>query len=235
MKAVKDVVMRNPPKGLSRKLKLKSNPTDDSLKMIEAQVDKLSRFTVLAMITPRNGGLAQKKPFLFEIGLGGGDIRAQYEYAKSALGTEMKASSIFEAGSFVDVHAVSKGKGFEGVISRMGVKRKSHKSNKTVREVASIGPWHPPNVMYTVPRAGQKGVHQRTEYNKRIISFGNAAEAPITPKGGLLHFGDIKGEYLLLEGSVPGPPKGLVRLRTPIRPVKMKGEAPKILEVASVR
>lgn len=42
-----------------------------------------------------------------------------------------------------------------------------------MREVASLGPISPSNVMYSVPRAGQMGFHQRTEYDKRIMVMGN--------------------------------------------------------------
>merc|ERR1711971_510994 len=35
-------------------------------------------------------------------------------------------------------------------------------------KVACIGAWHPSRIQYTVPRAGQKGYHHRTEINKKI-------------------------------------------------------------------
>ncbi len=54
-----------------------------------------------------------------------------------------------------------------------GVKKKQHKSRKTVREVGSLGPISPQSVMYTVPRSGQTGFHQRVEYDKRIMVMGN--------------------------------------------------------------
>ncbi len=68
----------------------------------------------------------------------------------------------------MDVIGITKGKGFEGPVTRFGIKRKQHKSRKSVRAVGVIGPWHPAAVMYTVARAGQHGFHQRTETGKRI-------------------------------------------------------------------
>ena len=44
--------------------------------------------------------------------------------------------------------------------------------------------------MWTVPRAGQTGFHQRTEYDKRIMVMGNADDEKlkINPEGGYKHF-----------------------------------------------
>jgi large subunit ribosomal protein L3 len=73
----------------------------------------------------------------------------------------------------VDTIAITKGKGIQGPVKRWGIKRLPHKSRKTVRGVGSIGPWTPGTVMYSVPRAGQMGFHQRTEYNKQILKIGD--------------------------------------------------------------
>ncbi|RLI21750.1 50S ribosomal protein L3, partial [Candidatus Bathyarchaeota archaeon] len=42
----------------------------------------------------------------------------------------------------------------------------------------------------------------------------------VTPKGGFVRYGIVKGPYILIEGSVPGPKKRLIRLRYPARPPK---------------
>ena len=39
-------------------------------------------------------------------------------------------------------------------------------------KVACIGAWHPSRIQSTVPRAGQKGYHHRTEINKKIYRIG---------------------------------------------------------------
>ena len=54
----------------------------------------------------------------------------------------------FFLGLSVDVAAITKGKGWQGVITRYGAKRKQHKSRKTVRELGSLGPISPQYVMY---------------------------------------------------------------------------------------
>ena len=46
------------------------------------------------------------------------------------------------------------------------------KTHKGLRKVACIGAWHPSRIQFTVPRAGQKGYHHRTEINKKIYRMG---------------------------------------------------------------
>ena len=152
---------------------------------------------------------------------------------KELLGKEIKINQVFEAGSAVDTAAITKGKGWEGPITRWGVKRKQHKSRKSVREVGSLGPISPQYVMYTVPRAGQRGLHQRVEYNKKIMVMDNTENIKyeINPKGGFKHFGNVNGDFIVLRGSVPGTYKRLIKLRTQIRNSPSKITKPNILEV----
>jgi large subunit ribosomal protein L3 len=88
--------------------------------------------------------------------------------------------------------------------------------------------------MYTVARQGQRGFHQRTEYNKRILIMSDTekdGQKSINPSGGFKHFGLVKGEYIVVRGSVPGVAQRLVRMRQPIRNVPKKVLEPKVLEV----
>jgi large subunit ribosomal protein L3 len=78
--------------------------------------------------------------------------------------------------------------------------------------------------------AGQLGFQTRTELNKRILKIGENGEE-INPKGGFKNYGIVKTNYLLLEGSVPGPKKRLVRLRAAIRPPKIRFLVPEIKEI----
>jgi len=113
------------------------------------------------------------------------------------------------------------------------VKKKQHKSRKSVREVGSLGPISPQNVMYTVPRAGQRGFHQRIEYSKRIMIMSNTEknEIKINPDGGYKHFGLVNGDFVIVKGSVPGTYRRLIKLRSQIRNVPSKILKPNILEV----
>jgi large subunit ribosomal protein L3 len=66
--------------------------------------------------------------------------------------------------------------------------------------------------MYSVPRAGQTGFHQRTEYNKQVVKIGQEGK-DVTPKGGFIRYGEIKAEYVMLSGTVPGPARRAITLR----------------------
>ncbi|WGI17235.1 50S ribosomal protein L3 [Methanonatronarchaeum sp. AMET-Sl] len=169
-------------------------------------------------------GIPKKKPDMMEIPLGG-TLESQIEYAKKILGEKIKVSEIFENGVYVDVSAVTKGKGTEGPVKRWGVKiqdRKSQRKGKG-RHIGNLGPWHPTHVRWQVPQTGQKGYHQRTELNKRILMIDEDA-SKINPDGGFTQYGEIENEYILLKGSVPGPTKRMVRIRDAIRPKGVEGQ-----------
>jgi large subunit ribosomal protein L3 len=170
---------------------------------------------------------------MFESPIRCGSVESQFAFGVERLGKEIKFSDVFQTGATVDVGAITKGKGWQGVIQRMGVKRKQHKSRKTVREVGSLGPISPQNVMYTVPRAGQMGFHQRVEYSKRIMIIGNTEEGAVGPPGGFKHFGDVKGDYIIVKGSVPGTYRRMIKIRSPIRNIPAKVLKPNILEVVA--
>jgi large subunit ribosomal protein L3 len=219
--------MKDPPKDLNRTLTPPENPNpEENLKKIEDNLEKITEFRLLVATQPRMAaGVPKKKPDLMEIKVDGGTIQEQFEYSKKLLGKTVSIITVFKEGQFVDVLSITKGKGFQGPVKRWGVKILPRKSRKTKRGVAVIGPWHPTRVLYTVPRAGQMGYFQRTEFNKRILKIG-ADGKEITPKGGFLRYGPVRGTYILLDGSLPGPPKRLIRLRYPARPPKEPPETP---------
>lgn len=196
-------------------------------------IERVTRVAAMVSVTPSEEGLSQKTPLEFEMGVGGGDPKAQVEYVSGLIGKKVRFQDVFKSGLYVDVLGITKGQGVEGPITRFGVKRKQHKSRKTVREVGVIGPWHPAAVMYTIARAGQMGFHQRTETGKRIISVGNEKESPITPPGGFMHFGILRGDYVILRGSVPGPARRFAVVRFPVRRKKFKLNPPQLIEVST--
>jgi len=214
------------PKDFERLKGVPRNPnTEEALNKIQKNLKEVVEFRVIAATQPRLARVPKKKPDVMEIKVGGGSIEEQFEYIKKILGKTISVNEVFKEGQFVDVIAVTKGKGWQGVVKRWGVKILSHKARKTKRGVAALGPWKPPRVLYTVPRPGQMGYHQRTEFNKRILKIGENGEE-VTPKGGFLRYGPVKGMYLMLKGSVPGPAKRLIRLRYPARPPKEVSETP---------
>ncbi|RZN61006.1 MAG: 50S ribosomal protein L3, partial [Methanonatronarchaeia archaeon] len=134
----------------------------------EGNVDKI-RITIKTS-PDLVSGIPKKKPEIMEIPVGG-SIETQLEYAREVLGEKIPISKIFENGMYVDVSAVTKGKGTEGPVKRWGVKiqdRKAQRKGKG-RHIGNLGPWHPTHVRWQVPQTGQKGYHQRTELNKRIL------------------------------------------------------------------
>lgn len=226
-----EVYAQDLPKDLERVMRVKPKPVDQLLSIMEGRFDEIVRFVAMVYISPRDAGLAQKKPYIFEIQIGGGDKKAQLDYLKSILGKTISVRDVFVLGNYIDIISVSRGQGFEGPVTRFGIKRLQHKSRKSVRAVGVIGPWHPASVMWTVPRAGQHGFHQRIESQKRLLGFGNY-DGTEEVKATFQHFGVIKGDFLLVKGSISGPPKRFIKMRFSVRGrdnIKPKGA--KILEV----
>jgi len=189
---------------------------DEGLKKLESLRGNITEVRIIGMAFPKQAGLSKKKPDIVEIKVGG-EIGKAIDYAVSKLGQEIKISEVFEPGDFIDVIAVTRGKGFEGVVKRWGVKILPRKKRKGRRVVGAIGGRTPEYVPYTVPRPGQLGYHRRTEYNKRILAIEEDG-SKLTPKGGFPHFGIVRTTCILLEGTVPGTPKRPIILRIPARP-----------------
>ncbi|MFX1399009.1 MAG: 50S ribosomal protein L3 [Promethearchaeota archaeon] len=184
---------------------------------LKKKIIKSSEIRGIFQTQPYKTSIPRKKPDIIEIKLNTSNPKEGFSFALKKLGTEIRAREILAEGELIDVIAVTKGKGFQGPVKRAGVRILSRKNSKIRRAVACIGPWHPARVLYTVPRPGQLGYHQRTEYNKRIMSMGENEEE-INPKGGFIRYGTVKGDYLVILGSLPGPKKRLIRIRKSLRP-----------------
>ena len=228
-----DIYAKDLPREISKKFEAKSS--DDAFAKAESSLNGASAVVAIASVSPSSCGISQKVPFVFEVAVSGKDVKSQYDYVKSILGKEIKVDDVFQVGQNIDVLGITRGKGVEGPVTRFGVKRKQHKSRKSVRAVGTLGPISPAVVMYTVARQGQRGFHQRTEYNKRILIMSSTDKegdtAAINPSGGFKHFGLIKGDYIVVSGSIPGVPKRLIKMRQPIRSPAKKVLEPKVLEV----
>ena len=200
---------------LSKRLSVPKNHDEASFAKYDG-VD-VEDIRVLAYTQPKMvKGVPKKVPDMMELRIGGGTIEERMNYAKKILGKEVGIEEFAKEGGFTDVIAVTKGKGFQGVTKRWGVKLLSHKNSKHRRGIGNLGPKRPGYVRPTVPASGQTGYHQRTEFNKKLIKIG-AEGAEITPRGGFLNYGDVVNTYVLVKGSVPGPTKRLVRFRDPTR------------------
>ncbi|WP_202319342.1 50S ribosomal protein L3 [Archaeoglobus neptunius] len=218
---------------LDRRLNLpKKKPDVERLK--EAVEDGASEIRVVTYTQPYMiTGVPKKVPDVMEHRIGG-NVEEALDYAVSKLGNEIAISEVFEEGALIDVISITKGKGFQGPVKRWGVITldAKHARSSKHRRVGNLGPWNPHHVRWTVPQAGQMGFHQRTEYNKRLIKIGDNGEE-ITPRGGFLHYGVVRTQYVLVTGSVPGSVKRLVRMRDAIRPPKVQFDGVNIVYVST--
>ncbi|MBI5797544.1 50S ribosomal protein L3 [Candidatus Woesearchaeota archaeon] len=209
-----EVFSKKTDKELTRKLKIskKDNKAPEQFDLVK----------VLLYSQPKLTGVRKKKPDMLEFGLGGKNLQEKSEFALSLLDKEIKISDVFKDGQFLDVHSVTKGKGFSGTNKKFGVKSLQHKSEKGTRGIGTLGPWHPNRVAYTVAQAGKWGYHLRTEYNKVAVKIGHNPKE-INPKGGFINYGFVKSDFILVKGSLPGATKRPVGLSEAIRP-KLKSQ-----------
>jgi large subunit ribosomal protein L3 len=122
------------------------------------------------------------------------------ELTKLALGDVVK-EDIFQAGDVIDVTGTSKGHGFEGSIKRHNQSRgpMTHGS-RYHRGPGSMGPIKGNMKGKNLP--GHMGHEQITVQNLKVVHV------------------DTENHLLLISGSVPGPVKGYVTVRTAIKSVK---------------
>ena len=185
--------------------------------------------TLLAYTQPKLvSGVPKKKPEVIELYLG----KLNPDKHKEFLEKEIKLSEVFEPGQLIDIHAITTGKGFQGPVKRFGVRLKAKKSEKGQRGVGSLGPWNQQqHTMFRVAHAGQTGFHQRIDYNKLILKISSSPEE-INPKGGLLRYGQVRNDYILVKGSIPGPKKRLIKFTKAIRENKKLILTPEITHIS---
>jgi len=223
LELITEIPASNLDKELKRKIRL---PKKTSIKKIP---DSFNEISLLVYTQPKLvSALPKKKPEIFEIMIGG---KENLEYAKSLLEKEIKISDILQPGKLVDIHAVSKAHGFQGPVRRFGVALRQKKSEKSVRNPGSLGPWNQQqHTMYRVAHAGQTGYHTRTEYNKLVLKI-DSDPKKINPKGGFKNYGLVKNDYVLVRGSIPGTRKRLIRFIPSIRPNKRLQIVPEIISI----
>ena len=125
----------------------------------------------------------------------------KFEDAESyALGQEIKAD-IFAAGDKIDATAISKGKGFQGAIKRHGQSRgpMAHGS-KYHRHAGSNGACSDPSKVFKGKRMpGQMGNKKVTIQNLEVVRV------------------DAENNLLLVKGSVPGPNKSMITIKSAVK------------------
>ena len=116
-------------------------------------------------------------------------------------GQEIRAD-VFSPGERADVVGVSKGKGFAGVMKRHGFAglSGSHGTERKHRSPGAIGACATPSRVFKgMPMAGQMGNERVTVLNLEVVEA------------------DPERNLLLLKGAVPGPPGGLVMVRSSVK------------------
>lgn len=191
------------------------------------EVENFDEVRLLVHTQPERMNIGKKKPQISEVAIGGNGEQ-QKEYAKENLNKEISISELFDEGQFLDAHAVTKGKGFQGPVKRHGITVRQHKSEGSTR--ANIrGPWNGAK-MWRVPHSGQMGYNQRTEINKKLLKIGDDPEQ-FTPEEGLHKYGELNNDYILVKGSIPGPKKRTVTLTQPMKPKDHPKQPPQIEDV----
>ena len=118
-----------------------------------------------------------------------------------SVGDELKVD-LLEAGERVDVTAVSRGKGFAGVMKRhnFGGQKASHGTHRVHRMPGSIGQCSTPGRVFRgMKMAGRMGNEKVTTLNLEVVAA------------------DAERDLLLVKGSVPGPTGGVVLVRNAVK------------------
>jgi len=216
-KVAKEVLVIGKDKHIGRKIRQPKNPAAHP--NLDFDPNSYDDFSIIVSTQPSLTGIGQKKPQLFEFEVGGKTNADKLAAIKALVGRDIKASELFKAGDYVDFHAITTGKGYQGPVKRFGIGLKPHKSEKGRRRPGSLGGWsEQQHVMYRVAFAGQMGYHQRVQYNNQILKITDKPEE-VNPKGGFIHYGTGRkgNEFLIVQGSVPGSKKRLITLVKAIR------------------
>lgn len=186
----------------------------EALGKFRQRLGEFSDITALLVANVKDTSTGQHHHVRYESSLGGAKIEDKFEFMVSNLSKQLGPTEVFKPGEYIDVASVTTGKGWQGTIKRFGTARLYHKATQKTRHVGTLGPFTPGKVLFTVPQAGQTGFNYRTEYNKRILKIGSKNDTgAMTPKSGFKNYGIMNNDFVVLDGSVPGPSRRLVRLR----------------------
>lgn len=125
------------------------------------------------------------------------EFRITEEEAKNYTRAGVVDVSSFKVGDTVEVSAISKGKGFQGVVKRHGFHggRRTHGQKHSEREPGSIGATWPQRVIKNKRMAGRMGGDRITVKNLKVLHV------------------NLEANLILLSGAVPGRRGTLVEVR----------------------
>jgi large subunit ribosomal protein L3e len=213
-----------------------SEATKGSEQPMAAEIERAKKYCqvirVICHTQMSKVNIGMKKAHVKEIQVNGGSVEKKVDFALGLFEQEVKIADTFSQDEMVDLIGVTRGRGFNGVVTRWGVTRLARKSHRGLRKVACIGSWHPQRVQFQVPRSGQLGYYHRTEINKKIYRIGKSVkedpngamtendltEKGITPMGGFAHYGEVKQDWVMIKGCIAGPKKRIITIRKSLLP-----------------
>ncbi len=218
--AVKDVLAENLDKELKRKVKLpkvkRKFEEFVAPKGVPSKEGKdYDNIHVICYSVVKNTGI-KKTPDLIELDISGSN-EEKLNFIKENITKEISVLDVFEKDQLVDARGLTTGRGLQGPVKRFGITLKASKSEKGRRRPGSLGPWHPARVTFRAPQAGQLGMFTRIIYNNKIIEMGKSADKELK---NIKNFGDIKTDYVIVQGSIMGPSKRQLLLTSPLRGTK---------------
>ena len=154
-------------------------------------------------VAHRHGITKAEKGHFDKAGVSGKRYVREFKFENAdeyELGSEIKAD-IFEVGDHVDASAISKGKGFQGAIKRLGQHRGPMKhGSKFHRHQGSNGACSSPSRVFKGKgMPGHMGCKKVTVQNLTVVRV------------------DADKNLLLVKGAVPGPKKALVTIKETTR------------------
>ncbi|MEK6792352.1 MAG: 50S ribosomal protein L3, partial [Nanoarchaeota archaeon] len=222
-KVMTEVVVSND-KELKRIVKIMKTP------FMASSLDEVKDFDDIRVIiySVPKGTNVKKTPDIIEVGIGGKD---KLSFVKNHIGKDILFTDVFKV-DLVDVRGLTKGKGLSGPVARFGISLRQHKSEKGRRGPGSLGPWHPARVIFRVPISGQLGMFTRVHYNLKILGSNVTMKSKLGELKPFKNYGNVKTNYLILNGSVQGPAKRQILLTSPLRPsLKQTRKKLELLEV----
>jgi len=223
-KVMKDVVVSNE-KELKRVVK-----TTKKLGKVEDVKEEFDDVRIIAYADVKETGI-KTKPDMIELAISGSK-EEKLAFVADKIGKGISITEVFKEG-LVDARGVTKAFGFSGPVKRFGISLKAHKSEKGVRRPGSIGAFGVRKVTFRAPQAGQHGYFTRVAYNNMILKSGKISEDNINVASGFHKYGNIKTDYIILKGSIPGVTKRAILLTAPLRPTRF--QAKKNFEVLELR
>lgn len=225
-KVAGEILNTNLDKELKRKVKI---PKTYSKKIDDIKPETYDDVSVIVYSKVKATGI-KKTPDLSEIGLNG-SLDEKINFIKENLAKDINVTDFFEKGQLIDLRGLTRGKGTQGPVKRFGITLKGHKSEKGRRRPGSLGPWHPARVIFRVPMAGQLGTFTRIVYNNKIIDMGSAKDS--VKLKNLKKYGNVKTNYIVVNGSIQGPVKRQLLITESLR--KTKKQSKKNLELIELK